>query len=157
MNLKLDGMFDRMLEHIVPLLGKAMGWTVLVLTPIHATLMAVSMLVVVDLITGVWASMKRNEKITSNGIRRTISKTVAYMMAIICSFIMEQQFLKGIPVVQVVSGLIAITEFKSLLENLTSITGLDFWELIVNKVQGKKIQPTPKELKPKKPKRDFSK
>lgn len=127
-----------------PSVAKALVWFGVFLAPIKATMLAVSFLVLIDLITGLWASHKRNEKITSNGIRRTVSKTLAYQLAVICSFVMEQQFLGGIPIVKVVAGLIASTEFKSVLENISSITGVDFWDSLIESLQGKKIVPQKK-------------
>lgn len=131
-----------------PLIIKALGWAALFLAPIKPVLFAVGFLVLVDLITGLYASHKRNEKITSNGIRRTITKTLAYMAAVICSHVMETVFLNGIPVVKVVGGLIAITEFQSLMENISSITKIDLWKAILEKLQGQKIIPELKEALP---------
>jgi hypothetical protein len=128
---------------------KALTWIGVILMPIKATMLSIGVLLVFDLITGIWAAYKRGEKITSNGIRRTVSKSLAYQMAVISSFIMESQFLEGLPIIKVVAGLIAATEFKSLMENITSITGLDFIAEIIGKIQGKKIVPelkTPKEV-----------
>jgi len=127
------------------LLTKGLTWVGLFLVPIQATMLSIGVLVLLDLITGLWAAHKNGEVITSQGIRRTVSKTLAYQMAVIASFIMEQQFLMGIPVVRVVSGLIAVTEFKSLMENITKITGLDFMKEMIGKFQGKKIIPESKE------------
>jgi hypothetical protein len=124
--------------NIHDLLLKFFGWIGVMLVPIQATMFSIGALIILDLVTGIWASVRRNEKISSYGIRRTVSKTLAYELAIIASYIMEQQFLLGIPVVRVVAGLIAATEFKSLLENITSITGLDLVQEFVKSIQKKK-------------------
>jgi hypothetical protein len=132
-------------ELFEPTVAKALAWISLFLAPVRATMIAVSVMVLIDLITGIWAAHRRKEKITSNGIRRTISKTLAYQIAIFSSFLMEKYFLSGIPVVKVVAGLIGTTEFKSVLENLSSITGIDFLQVVIEKFQGKKIVPEPKD------------
>lgn len=134
------------INNILPYLSQGLGWVAIMLAPIKVTMIAVSCMVILDLITGIWASIKRKEILTSNGFRRTVTKTLAYQLVLISSMIMEQHFLQGLPVVQIIAGLIAVTEFKSLLENATSILGIDFWTAIVEKLHGQKIIPIPKEI-----------
>lgn len=131
---------------------KIIGWIGVFLFPIKATMFAVGALIIVDLFTGVWAAIKRDENITSNGFRRTVSKVIAYQLAIITSFIIDKYFAVGfgIEVVKIVAGLVAMTEFKSIMENISSITKLDLWKQILKQTQGQKIIPTKKV--PKEPK-----
>lgn len=79
-------------------------------------------LVVFDLITGVWAAKKAGVPITSAGIRRTITKMFVYESAILLGFL-TQQYLTGstIPVANIISGLIGVTELISVIENLNVI------------------------------------
>ena len=152
MNIDLSSIWNQ----ISPILAKTLGWAIIFLAPVKPIIFAIGFLVIVDLITGIWAAHKRNERIASNGIRRTITKTLAYMAAIICSHVMNIYFLQGIiDPVKVVSGLIAVTEFQSLMENLSSILQKDLWKVILEKLQGQKIIPVLKEKK-KKPKKKRS-
>ena len=129
-----------------PLLLKALGWAAVFLAPVKSVMLATIFLVGTDLVTGLYAAHKRSEKISSNGIRRTVTKTLAYMAAIICSHVMNLYFLDGvIDSVKIVSGLIAVTEFQSLMENLSSILKFDLWAAVLDKLQGKKIVPELKE------------
>jgi len=142
MNLELSSVW----EQILPIISKVIGWSAIFLAPVHSIMLAITFLVGMDLITGLLAAHKRGEKLSSNGIRRTITKTLAYMSAIIASHVMSIYFLDGIiDPVKIVSGLIAVTEFQSLMENLSSITGVDLWKQLLEKLQGKKIIPEPKE------------
>lgn len=106
-------------------------WLVAFLAPIHTFMIAVGVLITFDLISGIWRAIKKGERVTSKGFRRTITKMVAYQAAVITAFLLESVFIGDlIPVVRIVSGFIAITECKSIYENLSIISGLDFWTLI---------------------------
>lgn len=94
------------------------------MAPAKATMIAVGFLVVGDLITGIWAAVKRGEAFSSAKLRQTITKTLGYQLAIVLSYVTESQLLPEIPVLKVVAGLIASTELVSALENLASITGV---------------------------------
>lgn len=92
-------------------------------------------LVLSDVVTGVWAAVKRKEAIRSNGFRRTISKIVLYFLAILLSKGMEDVL--HIPkLIYIVAGFIAMTEFKSNLENIAVVTGTDIWAHLVERVPG---------------------
>lgn len=110
-----------------------------VISPIQPILIAVIFLVLVDFVTGIWASIKRQIPITSFHMRRTIVKLLAYLSTILVAFIIETYLLSEVPLVKVVSSLIGLTEGKSFLENINVITGIDFWQAILNKVQGKPL------------------
>ena len=114
-----------------------------ILMPIHSVMIAVTFLVISDLVTGVWASRKRNEKITSSGFKKTVMKILAYQTAVIMAFVMETYLLQGVPLIKVVAGLIAITEGKSLFENIHIITGIDFWKEALKKLQEATIKSLP--------------
>ncbi len=118
---------------------KAIIWVGVLLLPIHASMEAVMLLVVADLFTGMWAAKKRGEMITSWGMRKTVSKVLAYEIAIILAYILEVNFLTFLPAVKTISGFIAATEFKSCMENLSKITGLNFLEAAKSLIQGQKV------------------
>lgn len=120
-------------------------WFAIIIAPIQASMAAVCALVLCDLATGVWASIKRGEKFTSWGMRKTASKILAYELAIVLAYVMESAFLPSLPVVKGIAGFIAATEFKSNLENLSRITGLDLWQAIRGFIQGSKFNPEKKD------------
>lgn len=103
---------------------KLAAWVGLFLAPAKATMIAVGFLVIGDLVTGIWAAVKRGETFSSAKLRQTITKTLGYQLAIVLSYVTESQLLPEIPVLKVVAGLIASTELVSALENLASITGV---------------------------------
>jgi phage-related holin len=128
-------------------LMKFLSMLVLILMPIHSTLIAISVLVVADLITGLWAAKREKQPITSSGLKKTIAKTLAYQTTIIVAFVMETYLLSDIPVVKVIAGLIAVTEGKSFLENMHRITGIDFWSEILKKIHDNTAKTLPEEKK----------
>jgi hypothetical protein len=48
---------------------------------------------------------------------------------------MEIVFFPQIPIANITSGYIAFVEFKSNIENISSITGLDIWKALIDKIQ----------------------
>ena len=112
---------------------------VAVLAPIKTLLLAVGFLIAVDFTTGVWRAFKVKEKITSKGFRRTVTKMVAYQLAVISGFVVQKYMLDDVlPVAKLVASVIGITELKSVLENLRLITGLDFWAALREKLNPNK-------------------
>ena len=106
-----------------------------VLAPIHAILLTVGITIFGDLVTGVWAANKRGEKISSAGLRRTISKIVVYNLAIVLGFIIEKYLLGDIlPVSKIAAGLIGATEGLSIFENLNSISGNNVFKSLIDKL-----------------------
>lgn len=100
-----------------------------VLAPIQAVLITVGILIVSDLITGIWAAIKKGQKIESSVMRRTVSKMFVYQLSVICGFLLEFYLLGGsIPVSKIVAGVIGMVEFKSILENCNAIVGNDIFK-----------------------------
>jgi len=110
----------------------------LLLAPIKPALATAFLLVMVDLVTGLMAARKRKEKITSLGLRRTISKLFIYELLIILSFLTETHLTGDlIPLVKLFAGFVGITELKSVMENLDAISGEPIISKIVDKLTKK--------------------
>ena len=96
--------------------------TLAILAPIKAAIIVAGILILVDLVTGVIAAHHRHEKISSAGLRRTITKIFVYQVAIIMAFLVETHMTgPGVPIVKIVTGYIGLTEFLSILENLNAL------------------------------------
>jgi len=105
------------------------------LAPIHMVMITVGFLIFADLFTGIWAAKKRNEKISSAALRRTVSKIVIYQLAVISGFMLEINILNSVlPVAKIVGGTIGMFEFKSMLENCNHIVGGDIFKLVLKKL-----------------------
>ena len=122
------------MEKINLLLLNIIGFLGIYLAPVKDIMIAVSILVVLDFITGIMSARKKKIKITSRRFRQTISKTFVYQSTVIVAMVLEKYLMPGIPAIKVVSTLIAITEIKSFFENVEILTGIDFWGKLTSKV-----------------------
>lgn len=102
-----------------------------VFAPLKALMGAVAFLIMADTVTGIIAAYKRGEEIRSSGLGRAIVKLFVYQVVIITGFLMEQYIVPdlGIPIVKLLAGVIGVVEFKSVLENVESITGLNLMKI----------------------------
>lgn len=106
-----------------------------VFLPIQSVIFTVLVLILSDLVTGVLAAMKRKEKITSAGFRRTVVKIFVYETAILIGFLVEKYILKdAMPVTKLISSVVGLVELKSLLENLETIQGQSIFTKIISKL-----------------------
>ena len=111
------------------------------LAPIASIIHGVFILIGLDLVTGIAASIKKGKfklhilyifkahfwrHITSSGLGRTIQKTLVYMILIISGFVIDTLILPGIGtliVTKILAGATALRELKSLVENTELILG----------------------------------
>lgn len=106
------------------------------LAPIHSVLLVVGILIIGDLILGIWAAFKRGEEISSSGLRDTVTKLFVYNMVIVLGFIV-QNHLVDLPFVKVSASLIGIVEIKSVFENASDILGKPIFKEVLKKLGSK--------------------
>lgn len=129
-------------EQIWTWMLKMVAWCAFFAAPTNASMLAIIVLVAVDLLVGVWASAKEGKAITSFGLRRTVTQKIfPYQVAVLCAHLLETQFLPMLPLMKALAGFIAVTESKSIFENLARITGLNFWEVIRERLQSSTNHP----------------
>lgn len=134
-------------EETVRLGMKMLAWVMAFLAPIKGVLGAVGFLIVTDTLTGIWSAIKQGKKIESAKLRRSVTKSAAYLLAIVTGFIAQKYLLEdSIPIVTVVAGLIGATETLSIYENLSQISGVP----IADKVKSLLQPPKPEDQAPKK-------
>ncbi len=108
-----------------------------VFAPAKSIVLTSLALVVIDLITGIWAAKRRGEPITSQGLRRTLTKLAVYESALLLAFLAEQYLISDLlPVSKIVSSYIGVVELKSVLENVNDIGGNDLLKALINKLNG---------------------
>jgi hypothetical protein len=116
-------------------LAHLLAATIAVLAPIKMLMISVGVLIIADLVTGIWAALKRGEKIKSAAMRRTISKFVIYQIAVISGFLVEMYMLDSfVPVSKIVASVIGLVELKSILENANTILEQDLFKLVIQKL-----------------------
>lgn len=114
---------------------KIAAWAGVFLAPIQVLLVNIYVLVVFDLVTGIWRSWKMEEPIVSSKLRRTISKLFAYSTAILVVGTLEAHFVPDFAIMKIVAAYIGLTEVKSIFENLHDATGHDIWQILLNKIK----------------------
>ncbi len=107
-------------------------WLSALLAPIKGVVITVILLIVVDFITGSYASYIKKEPIESKRIRHTISKFFIYNLVVISAYFLEKNIVSEIPFLKVIAGFIAITEIKSILENYNRIYGVNPFKALIN-------------------------
>lgn len=93
--------------------------------PISALLHIVIIFILIDFMTGVYASYKTKRQICSRRLRKTIEKFVFYSVAIMIGYMFQKHFAGWTNLGQIIAGFIAMTELYSIYENITRITGTD--------------------------------
>jgi hypothetical protein len=122
-------------------LYKGLLVTLAIFAPIKGLLISCGVLIISDMITGMIAAKKRKEPIKSAEMRRSITKLLVYQIAIISGFILETYMLEGLlPISKIVAGVIGMVEFKSILENVSTIAGQDVLKLVMDKLGSKNME-----------------
>ena len=100
-----------------------------------ATFLSFTLIIVlVDLYTGRMAAKHRGEAIKSSGYRQSVKKYVLYMLGILISELFIRVFSLPIPLTYMVAGVVALTEIKSIFENIETVTGVDLWGYVGEKL-----------------------
>ena len=100
-----------------------------------ATFLSFTLIIVlVDLYTGRMAAKHRGEAIKSSGYRQSVKKYVLYMIGILISELFIRVFSLPIPLTYMVAGVVALTEIKSIFENIETVTGVDLWGYVGEKI-----------------------
>lgn len=114
---------------------------VAVFAPIRGILIASLVLVAGDLVTGIWAAIKKKQPITSSGLRKTAAKALVYELAVILGYVAEKYLLPELPVTKLLGALIAATELKSIDENFKRILGRSiFGDIIARLAPASKVE-----------------
>lgn len=109
--------------------------TVAIFAPVKALLLVTGLLIFSDLISGIFAARKAGTKITSAGLRRTVTKVFVYNAAIMLGFLTETYMIDGfLPLSKIAAGLISVVELKSVLENLDKINGNPVFTSLIEKL-----------------------
>jgi uncharacterized membrane protein YjgN (DUF898 family) len=107
----------------------------LALLPIHAAVISVVALPLVDLALALISAKRLGKPITSSGLKRTVAKILVYETATILAFVVEH-YLAGelIPIVKTVTGLVGMTELKSCLEHLDDLGANPLFASLLDKL-----------------------
>lgn len=102
--------------------------------PVKQVMIASAVLILVDLATGIVASLKNKRPITSAGLRQTLSKLIIYELGIMVAFVAEHYISNIMPFVSMISGMISIVEVKSIYENINEFNGGSLLKSLIDKL-----------------------
>jgi len=99
-----------------------------VFLPIKELMLTIGFLVAADMVVGIWKALKLKQRIRSRRMSDTITKLLLYQIAIMSGFLIESFIIAElIPITKLVATVIAVIEFKSIVESIESVTGKDLW------------------------------
>lgn len=102
-----------------------------VFLPIKELMLTIGFLVGADLVVGVWKAIKTGQRIRSRRMSDTVTKLLLYQLAIMSGFLIETFIISElIPITKLIATVVAIIEFKSIIESIESVTGKDLWSKI---------------------------
>lgn len=106
-----------------------------VLTPVAPAILWLGVLIFLDLITGILKAQKLKEEIHSSKLKNTATKALLYFIAVIAGHIIDTQFLTVVEwlpakTAQLIAGFLAVVEFKSLIENISTILGMPILQFL---------------------------
>jgi toxin secretion/phage lysis holin len=113
------------------------------LSPIFYTVMLVGCLIFFDFITGVIASTKNKEKITSQKASRTVYKILVYNILLVCGLVSDT-ILKTKIFTEVILYFLTLVEMLSVSENIRHILGINFIDFLKNFLENKMKNLNPK-------------
>jgi hypothetical protein len=99
-----------------------------VFLPIKELMFTIGFLVASDMVVGIWKALKLKQRIRSRRMSDTVTKLLLYQIAIMSGFLIETFIIAElIPITKLVATVIAVIEFKSIVESIESVTGKDLW------------------------------
>lgn len=122
-------------DYLWGLLTAASGWAASFMAPTLPFVSIIFILVLADLFTGTRAARSRGEDLHSKGYRRTVEKFVLYFVAMLLSEGMRRVFVPIVPVTYIVAFAIALTEFRSNVENIETVTGVKIWNVVKERLK----------------------
>ena len=115
-------------------------------TPISEMIHVMLIFLLIDTVSGIWASLKAGQKIESHKLRKTVFKFLWYTIAVMIAWMMEHTFnISWSSLASLTAGFICFIELKSVFENITLITGDPIFMRILN-IFKKKGSETIKEI-----------
>ena len=121
-------------------------WLFTLLAPLTGVIITVILLIVVDFITGSYASYVKRKPIESKRIGHTDSKFFIYNLVIISAYFLEKEIVSEVPFMKVIAGFIAIAEIKSILENYNNIYGVNPFKALINIFKNSGLKETIKHI-----------
>lgn len=122
---------------LLPLLTAAGSVAWAMLLPIQSLMIVTGMIVMADLVTGIWKSIRLKgwKSFSSRRLRETIGKSVLYQISIVVAFGLDHILGNGdAPILaRVMAAGVASVEVVSIMENIRDLTGVDVVSILMSK------------------------
>lgn len=106
-----------------------------IFVPIEPMLIAMGVLVAADLVFGLLSAYKQKIAITSAGLRRTVTKSLIYLSAVLLGYVAEHYLIGDLLAIsKLIAGTIGVVEMKSILESADIINGGSLFKTIISKL-----------------------
>lgn len=128
---------DSRLHHIFTFVLGSMSGIAGFFMPLKSAFVALLCVVVVDFITGIWASRIKKISISSRRMRLSVRKMIGYFGLISLLFIIEKEFDFDFGSYRFIGGFICFVELISILENTAVISGNKIFLSIIKLIRGK--------------------
>lgn len=102
-------------------------WSLMFMLPAREAMLGLTFLVAVNVMTGIWKAKHQGDGVHVIGLINALMRLIAYQVAITVTYVAEVIFFNGLPLTQVVAGIMAAKQLQSSLDNLHTVTGLDLW------------------------------
>lgn len=120
---------------------KALLALLVYISPVREIFVLMIVFVAVDLITGLIASRRRQIPRSSRRLRKSVSKVLCYIAAVLLAFWAEQVLqIEWFASHRYIAGFICVVDFISILENLAVISGNSIFLKIIKLIRGKASQ-----------------
>ncbi len=122
------------LDNVVTLLCSLVA----VFAPLQKMMFALLFLVCTDFVTGIWAVYHTKQQLSSRRLARTIVKTFVYLTTV-CVVHVANKFLLSagdfsLPLDSLIVSFIALTELKSIFENLHKVQKQPFLQFLIDRI-----------------------
>lgn len=109
-----------------------------VFAPLQKMMFALLFLVTADFLTGIWAAYQTRTPVTSRRLARTIVKTFVYLTTVCVVHIANKFLLSAgdfaLPLDSLIISFIALTELKSIFENLHKVQKQPFLQFLIDRI-----------------------
>jgi phage-related holin len=102
--------------------------------PIVPLAIGIIVLVAFDYFTGIKASRYKGVSIRPDGWKRSLSKIWLFLAALVGAHVMDTTFIENVQLLKILAAFIALMEFKSVLNNVSAYSGIDYWNMIWERV-----------------------
>jgi hypothetical protein len=105
------------------------------LLPTYEMIALTFFLLLADMVTGIWKSLKTDVPVTAAKMNLTVEKMLAYMIGILCAYGVQHHITNDlVKVMLIFTSVISFKELKSVIENVEVITDTKIWSYISDQI-----------------------